>query len=126
MRRKKVEQPAKKPAPKKEEQPTATTTPSTTKGAETSSVDCSQVPCVALTYDDGPSVYTNGLLDILKDENVKATFLVLGKSAKVQTNIILRQQREGHEIANHSWNHKDLASWELAKCLTKLTKPMRL
>ena len=50
---KKVEQPAKKPAPKKEEQPTATTTPSTTKGAETSSVDCSQVPCVPLTYDDG-------------------------------------------------------------------------
>ena len=35
---------------------------------------------------------------------------MLGKSAKVQTNTILRQQREGHEIANHSWNHKYLSN----------------
>lgn len=75
----------------------------------TASVDCGKVPCVALTFDDGPSVHTNRLLDMLKKEDVKATFFVLGKSAKVQPNTILRQQKEGHNVANHSWNHKDLS-----------------
>lgn len=72
------------------------------------SVDCGKVPCVALTFDDGPSVYTNRLLDILKENEVKATFFVLGKSAKVQRNTLLRTVEEGHQIGNHSWDHKDL------------------
>lgn len=73
-----------------------------------SGVDCGKVPCVALTFDDGPSVYTSRLLDILKENNVKATFFVLGKSAKVQKNTLLRTFQEGHQIGNHSWDHKDL------------------
>lgn len=73
-----------------------------------SRIDCGKVPCVALTFDDGPSVYTNKLLDILKKNNVKATFFVLGKSAKVQKNTLLRTFQEGHQIGNHSWDHKDL------------------
>ena len=73
-----------------------------------STVDCGVVPCVALTFDDGPSVYTNKLLDILKENKVKATFFVLGKSAKVQKNTLLRTFKEGHQIGNHSWDHKDL------------------
>lgn len=72
-----------------------------------SEVDCSKVPCVALTFDDGPSVYTSQLLDILKEENVKATFFVLGKSASVQKNTIKRMIEEGHNIGNHSYDHKD-------------------
>lgn len=80
----------------------------TTTQIPTSDVNCDEVPCVALTFDDGPSVHTNRLLDILKEEEVKATFFVLGKSSKVQPNTILRQQKEGHVVANHSWNHKDL------------------
>lgn len=71
-------------------------------------VDCGKVPCIALTFDDGPSVYTDRLLDILKDNNVKATFFVLGKSAKVQRRTLLRTFKEGHQIGNHSWDHKDL------------------
>lgn len=80
-----------------------------TKVPETILVDCGKVPCIALTFDDGPSVHTNRLLDILKSENVKATFFVLGKSAKIQPKTILRQHREGHVVANHSWNHKQLS-----------------
>lgn len=72
-----------------------------------SKIDCSKVPCVALTFDDGPSIYTPELLDILKKEDVKATFFVLGKSASVQKNILKRIATEGHNIGNHSYDHKD-------------------
>ncbi|MDX1279104.1 polysaccharide deacetylase family protein [Oceanihabitans sediminis] len=79
------------------------------KTAETSfEVDCSKEPCVAITFDDGPAKYTTQLLDILKKHEVKATFFVLGKSAKVQKNTLLRAYKEGHQIGNHSWDHKDL------------------
>lgn len=73
-----------------------------------SKIDCSREPCVAITFDDGPSTHTSKLLDILKAHDVKATFFVLGKSARVQKNTLLRTYREGHQIGNHSWDHKDL------------------
>lgn len=72
-------------------------------------IDCSKESCVALTFDDGPSVYTNKLLDILKEYNVKATFFILGRSAKIQPDTIRRIIAEGHVVANHSWDHKDLS-----------------
>lgn len=70
-------------------------------------VDCSVAHCVALTFDDGPSIYTAGLLDILKEENVKATFLILGRSAKIQRDTVRRIAKEGHETGSHSWDHKN-------------------
>lgn len=63
---------------------------------------------MAITFDDGPATHTTQLLDILKKHDVKATFFVLGKSAKVQKNTLLRAYKEGHQIGNHSWDHKDL------------------
>lgn len=88
-----------------------------------SEVDCSKVPCVALTFDDGPSVYTSQLLDALKKENVKATFFVLGKSASVQKQTLKRMAEEGHNIGNHSYDHKDFRkiSMEEAKRQIQLT-----
>src|SRR5690554_440207 len=81
---------------------------SLTTSPKTFEVDCSKVPCVAITFDDGPAARTSQLLDILKQHEVKATFFVLGKSAKVQKNTLLRAYKEGHQIGNHSWDHKDL------------------
>lgn len=78
-------------------------------------IDCGKVPCVALTFDDGPSAYTPRLLDILKENNVKATFFILGRSAKVQKNTVLRAYQEGHEIENHTWNHKNLVKLNSAQ-----------
>lgn len=55
-------------------------------------VDCSKVPCVALTFDDGPSDYTPQLLDILKENNVKATFSYLEnrhKCSKKQFSVLI-------------------------------------
>ncbi|KGO01034.1 polysaccharide deacetylase family protein [Porphyromonas sp. COT-290 OH3588] len=71
--------------------------------------DDSSASRVALTFDDGPSVYTPRLLDILKQEGVKATFFVLGKSAAVQKQTMKRMVEEGHNIGNHSYDHKNFA-----------------
>ncbi len=58
---------------------------------------------VALTFDDGPSpVFTPQILDILKENNVKATFFVLGPLAKRHPDIIRRMIAEGHAVGVHS------------------------
>ena len=68
------------------------------------------IPKVALTFDDGPSSqYTEKLLDGLKERNVKATFFVMGESAKENPDIIKRMYEEGHLIGNHTYSHIDLA-----------------
>ena len=68
-------------------------------------IDCYEVPCVALTFDDGPSIFTGRLLDILKEHNVKATFFILGGNARIQSETVSRAFAEGHEIGNHTWDH---------------------
>ena len=66
-------------------------------------------PCIAMTFDDGPSaVLTPRLLDILKQRNIKATFFVLGQLVQEHPEIVARAVAEGHEIGNHSWDHKAL------------------
>lgn len=67
-------------------------------------------PFIALTFDDGPhKELTPKLLDLLKEKNVKATFFVIGRNADAYPDIMKRIVAEGHEIANHSWSHPDLA-----------------
>ena len=61
---------------------------------------------VFLTFDDGPSKsVTIPILDILKQNNVKATFFVLGSNAERYPEIVKRAYQEGHYIANHSFTH---------------------
>lgn len=68
------------------------------------------IPKVALTFDDGPSgLYTEYLLDGLKERNVKATFFVTGSNVRDNKDIIKRMSDEGHLIGNHTYSHVDLA-----------------
>lgn len=61
-----------------------------------------------LTFDDGPTkVATTKVLDILKEENVKATFFVIGYRIKEFPETIKREYEEGHFIANHTYSHKN-------------------
>lgn len=61
-----------------------------------------------LTFDDGPTLKcTEKILDILKEENVKATFFVVGKHVKEYPEIVKREYEEGHYIANHGYNHNN-------------------
>ncbi len=72
------------------------------------SVSISQ-PLVAMTFDDGPHPrHTPRLLNILKQRNIKATFYVVGNLVQSHPEIVARMVREGHEVANHTWNHPDI------------------
>lgn len=61
---------------------------------------------VALTFDDGPhKSCTPELLDGLKLRGVKATFFLMGENIAGKEEIVLRMQKEGHLIGNHSYRH---------------------
>lgn len=75
------------------------------------SVDCAdpEVKCVALTYDDGPGGGTPELLDMLAEHDARATFFVTGLPVMEHSRTVRRAYSEGHEIANHTLDHADLA-----------------
>ena len=61
---------------------------------------------VFLTFDDGPSKeITPQILEILKEENVPATFFVLGKCVDMYPDLVKQEYEEGHFIANHGYTH---------------------
>ncbi|MBF2063397.1 MAG: polysaccharide deacetylase family protein [Calothrix sp. C42_A2020_038] len=61
---------------------------------------------IALTFDDGPwPKYTEQILDILKANNVKGTFFVIGRNMKNLPEVGKRIVNDGHTIANHTWHH---------------------
>ncbi|MFC3994354.1 polysaccharide deacetylase family protein [Nocardiopsis sediminis] len=72
-------------------------------------LDCSRVPCVALTFDDGPGEYTEGVLDELSKYSARATFFVLGTMVREMPDVVARTAEAGHEIGNHTWDHADLS-----------------
>ncbi len=65
---------------------------------------------IALTFDDGPSVYTGQVLDILDKYGAKATFFVVGRNAESHVALLRRTVESGHEIGNHTWSHASLTS----------------
>lgn len=60
---------------------------------------------IYLTFDDGPSAITEGVLDILKEENVKATFFVVNFDSSMES-VVKRIVNEGHTIALHTYTHR--------------------
>lgn len=70
--------------------------------------DCSSVPCVALTFDDGPSAYTSQLVNTLDDLGVPATFFVVGQAAAARPATVKRTFDHGYQVQNHSWDHPQL------------------
>lgn len=71
-----------------------------------------------LTFDDGPSqAITPLILDILKEENIKATFFVLGSNVKKNPDIVKRAYQEGHYIANHGYSHSYKKIYKNAKAV---------
>lgn len=65
-------------------------------------------PMIALTFDDGPGLNTNGLLTILEDNDAKATFFVLGSNVVKYPETIKRMEQLGFEIGNHTYHHVKL------------------
>lgn len=75
---------------------------------------------VAITFDDGPSGYTESLLDGLKERNAKATFFIVGNMASSRMSTVRRAVAEGHQIANHTTSHPDLAGLSSDKIKSEL------
>lgn len=81
--------------------------------------------CVSLTFDDGPDEFmTPKVLDILKENDIKATFFIIGSKAEKYPELVSRIIDEGHLIGSHSWDHRvnfpvqpsDVMCQELSKC----------
>ena len=78
---------------------------------------CTVEDTLALTFDDGPSQWTSDLLDILKANDVKATFFIrtvnlyedlINHRSDKKPAIIRRMYNEGHQIAGHTWSHRNM------------------
>ncbi|TDQ50789.1 polysaccharide deacetylase family protein [Actinorugispora endophytica] len=72
-------------------------------------LDCDRVPCVALTFDDGPGEDTGLLLEHLDEYSAKATFYVLGSLTESSPETVRSTAEAGHEIGIHTWKHDNLA-----------------
>jgi peptidoglycan/xylan/chitin deacetylase (PgdA/CDA1 family) len=78
---------------------------------------CVQPGMMALTFDDGPYLYTADILDLLDELEVTASFFIAGNNrgkghiddpATGWTPILERMHAAGHHIASHTWTHRDL------------------
>lgn len=71
------------------------------------------IPMIALTFDDGPSYFTDDILDVLEKYGAKATFFIVGERAEEYSSQLKRACKLGMEIGNHTYSHVDLTgvSW---------------
>ncbi len=66
-------------------------------------------PMVAFTFDDGPSQdYTPEMLGVLRENDVRATFFILGAQAEMHPDLLRQIVESGSEIGNHTYSHLDL------------------
>ncbi len=77
-------------------------------------------PMVALTFDDGPSVYTTRILDLLETYNVRATFFVVGSRVSSYPDTIRRCAEAGNEIGIHTWSHAKLTELSEEEILAQI------
>ncbi|KAF9103248.1 hypothetical protein BGX29_003630 [Mortierella sp. GBA35] len=81
----------------------------------------------SISYDDGPSEYTNELLDILDKEQVKVTFFVNGNNngciySPTVRDAIKRAYNSGHQIASHTWSHQALTTLTVEQITTEMRR----
>ncbi|MDG4841312.1 polysaccharide deacetylase family protein [Micromonospora sp. WMMD967] len=77
---------------------------------------------VALTFDDGPAPqWTSMVLDTLAQHRVPATFFLVGAQVRRHADVI-RNRLAGHEVGNHSWDHRDLAALDTTEAYDDLRR----
>jgi cellulose synthase/poly-beta-1,6-N-acetylglucosamine synthase-like glycosyltransferase/peptidoglycan/xylan/chitin deacetylase (PgdA/CDA1 family)/spore germination protein YaaH len=82
---------------------------------------------LALTFDDGPDPrWTPAILDVLKREQVPATFFIIGKNGQAYPDLVRRIVNEGHELGNHSFTHPNLGEIPLSLTELELNATQRL
>ena len=85
-------------------------------------LSCSVVKCVALTFDDGPSPFDDRLLQILKDNDAKATFFLIGNKVAANPAGAKRIADAGMEIGNHTWEHPNMATLPMDDIAAQFSK----
>jgi len=81
---------------------------------------------VALTFDDGPSIYTEEILNTLKKYDSHATFFVLGNKIDNYNNTIIKMYDDGNEIGNHSYNHRWLTKLSIDEQKEQINKTQEI
>ena len=90
--------------------------------AEAKPVDCTVDKCVALTFDDGPTPFTDRLLKVLDDADAKATFFMIGNKVAADPAGAKRVAEAGMEIGNHTWEHPNMTTIPVAEIPAQFTK----
>jgi len=62
---------------------------------------------IAVTFDDGPSGSTQGVLEVLEAHQARGTFFVVGQWAEQLPHVVRAIAERGHELGNHTWTHFD-------------------
>ena len=93
-----------------------------TNSAQARPVDCTVDKCVALTFDDGPTPFTDRLLKVLTDAGAKATFFMIGNKVAANPAAAKRVAEAGMEIGNHTWEHPDMTSIPAADIPAQFTR----
>ena len=77
---------------------------------------------IALTFDDGPSSFTNRLLDCLEKNNAKATFFMTGTEIASFPDEVKRMKKLGCELGNHTYDHTELTTLSFDEIISEVDK----
>lgn len=81
---------------------------------------------VALSFDDGPHPdYTPYVLDVLRRHDARATFFDEGDAVVARPDLVRRSVAEGHEVANHTFTHRDLPPLHFAEVVDEIERTAR-
>lgn len=81
---------------------------------------------VALTFDDGPSVYTQRYLDILREHGAKATFFNIGEEMEQRPELAAQIVADGHELLSHTYHHYQLTTISQEELLDEIDSTFAL
>lgn len=75
---------------------------------------------VALTFDDGPSKYTNELIEILNENDAHATFFLIGQNVSANSDAVINAYESGNEIAIHTYSHTSFTNMTIEEVLSEI------
>lgn len=92
-------------------------------GGWTRSTDITSCPdkgTWGVSFDDGPSFYTQNLLNYLDQKKISATFFVVGSRVIERPAVLIEEYMAGHEISVHTWSHRPLTSLTTPQIVAEL------
>ena len=102
--------------------PSTATVQSDSSGKKSKKEKKSTPKTIALTFDDGPSSFTDRLLDCLEANNAKATFFMVGKEILSFPDEVKRMKALGCELGNHTYDHTDLATLSASDISSQISR----